>query len=300
MDIRQLKYFLAVAEEGQITAAAKRLNISQPPLSQQLKALETELGVKLLIRNSRNVELTEAGIILRNKSEQILELVTATEKELKDLNKGLEGTLNIGTVGSSAITVLPEKIHDFHEKYPNINFQVWDGSSFRIMELLNNGIIELGFVRTPFNSKLYNSLYIDNSQLKSHTHDTMVTVAKPELYKGIYKDTISLEELRDMPLIIHRRFETVISEACSKFGFKPKIICKNDDIVSSLTWANAGIGIALVPRTSSTLMYNTNLEIREIVQPSIESKSALIWMKNRYLSTAASHFIEYFSKKTNK
>lgn len=295
MDIRQLKYFLAVAEEGQITSAAKRLNISQPPLSQQLKALETELGVKLLIRNSRNVELTEAGIILRNKSEQILELVNATEKELKDLNKGLEGTLNIGTVGSSAITVLPEKIHEFHKKYPNINFQMWDGSSFRIMELLNNGIIEIGFVRAPFNSKLYNYIYIENNQLKNNTHDTMVTVAKTELYDDISKDTISLEELEDKPLIIHRRFENIISEACNKLGFNPKIICKNDDIISSLTWANAGIGIALVPRTSSTLMYNSNLEIKEITNPSIEAKSAIIWMKSRYLSTAASHFIEYFN-----
>lgn len=295
MDIRQLKYFLAVAEEGQITSAAKKLNISQPPLSQQLKALENELGVKLFIRNSRNVELTEAGIILRNKSEQILELVNATEKELKDLNRGLQGTLNIGTVGSSAITILPEKIHKFHKKYPNINFQMWDGSSVRIMELLNNGIIELGFVRAPFNSKLYNSLYIKNSELKNYTHDTMVTVAKAELYDDIYKDTISIKELENKPLIIHRRFENIITEACNKLGFNPKIICKNDDIISSLTWANAGIGIALVPRTSSTLMYNTNLKIKEITNPSIEAKSALIWMKNRYLSTAASHFIEYFS-----
>lgn len=295
MDIRQLKYFLAVAEEGQITSAAKKLNISQPPLSQQLKALENELGVKLFIRNSRNVELTEAGIILRNKSEQILELVNATEKELKDLNRGLQGTLNIGTVGSSAITILPEKIHKFHKKYPNINFQMWDGSSVRIMELLNNGIIELGFVRAPFNSKLYNSLYIKNNELKNYTHDTMVTVAKAELYDDIYKDTISIKELENKPLIIHRRFENIITEACNKLGFNPKIICKNDDIISSLTWANAGIGIALVPRTSSTLMYNTNLKIKEITNPSIEAKSALIWMKNRYLSTAASHFIEYFS-----
>ncbi|MFT8316119.1 MAG: LysR family transcriptional regulator [Clostridium sp.] len=295
MDIRQLKYFLAVAEEGQITSAAKKLNISQPPLSQQLKALENELGVKLFIRNSRNVELTEAGIILRNKSEQILELVNATEKELKDLNRGLQGTLNIGTVGSSAITILPEKIHKFHKKYPNINFQMWDGSSVRIMELLNNGIIELGFVRAPFNSKLYNSLYIKNNELKNYTHDTMVTVAKSELYDDIYKDTISIKELENKPLIIHRRFENIITEACNKLGFNPKIICKNDDIISSLTWANAGIGIALVPRTSSTLMYNTNLKIKEITNPSIEAKSALIWMKNRYLSTAASHFIEYFN-----
>lgn len=295
MDIRQLKYFLAVAEEGQITSAAKKLNISQPPLSQQLKALENELGVKLFIRNSRNVELTEAGIILRNKSEQILELVNATEKELKDLNRGLQGTLNIGTVGSSAITILPEKIHKFHKKYPNINFQMWDGSSVRIMELLNNGIIELGFVRAPFNSKLYNSLYIKNNELKNYTHDTMVTVAKAELYDDIYKDTISIKELENKPLIIHRRFENIITEACNKLGFNPKIICKNDDIISSLTWANAGIGIALVPRTSSTLMYNTNLKIKEITNPSIEAKSALIWMKNRYLSTAASHFIEYFN-----
>jgi Transcriptional regulator len=299
MDIRQIKYFLTVAEEGQITSAAKRLNISQPPLSQQLKSLENELGVDLLIRKSRNVELTEAGMILRDKSEQILELVNAAEKQLKDFHKGLNGTVNIGSVASSAIAILPEKVYRFHTKYPNVNFQLWDGDSFRIMDLLNTGIIELGLVRSPFNSKLlnlYNSIYIRNDTLKEHIHDSMVTVAKSKFYDNISEceNAISLKDLKNKPLIIHRRFETIINKACRKLNFTPNIICKNDDLISSLTWANEGIGIALVPRTSSTLMYNTNLDIREIKDPSMEAKSTLIWMKNRYLSTAASHFIEYF------
>ena len=89
MNIRQLKYFLTIAEEEQITSAAKKLNISQPPLSQQLKLLEDEFGVKLLERGSRKIHLTDAGRLLRNKAEQILELTDATYKELRDFNKGI-------------------------------------------------------------------------------------------------------------------------------------------------------------------------------------------------------------------
>ncbi|KZL91037.1 LysR family transcriptional regulator [Clostridium magnum] len=294
MDIRQLKYFLTVAEEGQITSAAKRLNISQPPLSQQLKLLENELGVQLLIRNSRNVELTEAGIILRNKSEQIIELTKSAIRELTDLNKGFKGTLNIGTVGSCDVKILPKKVYDFRQKYPNIDFQVWRSDSFRIMDLLNNGILDIGFVRAPFNLKLYDSVLIEDKISKHYINDPMVAVAKHEFYKEISEKKISLEELKNSPLIIHRRYENIIIDACTKKGFVPNIVCKNDDIVSSLTWANAGIGIAIVPKTSSDLMYNSDLEIKEITEPAMESKSYLIWIKNRYLSNIARNFIESF------
>ncbi|EHI97711.1 transcriptional regulator, LysR family [Clostridium sp. DL-VIII] len=296
MDIKQLKYFLTIVEEGQITAAAKRLNISQPPLSLQLKLLEEELGVILFKRNSRNLELTEAGLILQHKSEQLISLFTSTINELKDLNEGTKGTLNIGTVGSAGVTILPQKIYEFNKKYPNITFQVWEGGSFRITELLNNGVIDIGFVREPFNTNKYNSLYIQDKNLEKEFNDLFVTIAKPKFYENIEKNTIPLNDLKDKPLIIHRRFHNIIEDACAEKGFVPKIICENDEIMSSLSWAKVGIGIAIVPFTSSNLIPDVNLKIKKIIEPSIESKSALIWISNKYISTIARHFIKSFDK----
>lgn len=294
MDIRQIKYFLAIAEEGQITAAAKKLNISQPPLSQQLKLLESELGVTLFDRNSRNLELTEAGIILKNKSEQILELFKSTVNDLKHLNSGTEGTLNIGTVCSSGMTIIPQNVYKFNKQYKNIDFQIWEGDSFRIMELLNNGVIEVGFVREPFNTNLYNHIILKDN-LGNDIDDYLVAIAKPDFYGSNTSDIIKLEELRDKPIIIYKRYEEIINKACIEKGFIPKIICKNEDTITSIGWAKAGIGISILPFTASNMMSDLNLVVKKIINPTLESRQVLIWNKNKYLSNIATNFINFFN-----
>ncbi|NFA43845.1 LysR family transcriptional regulator [Clostridium botulinum] len=295
MDIRQLRYFLTIAEEGHITAAAKKLNISQPPLSKQLKLLEEELGVTLFNRTSRNLELTDAGILLQNKSSQLLELYKSTINEMKNFNNGIEGTLGIGTVCSSGINVLPQKIKEFCKQYPKIDYEIYEGNSFKIMELLNNGVIDVGFVREPFNLSLYNSFIIKDN-LENNLNDYFVTIAKSKFYNSIESNTILINELKDKPLIINRRYDDVIKNACNKAGFEPHIICKNDDIITSLSWAEAGIGISILPLTASNILPNVNLKIKKIIEPSIQSYLRLIWPKNKPLSNISCNFIEMFDK----
>lgn len=286
MDIKQLKYFLAIAEEEQITGASKKLNKAQPPLSQQLKNLEDELGVKLVERGSRKIKLTEAGQILRNRAEQILELTEATFKELKDFNSGLQGTLSIGTVSSSGATLLPQRISNFNEKYPGINFEIWEGNTYKILEILNSGVIEIGIVRTPFSVENIEALYL--------TPEPMVAVMNSKLYWNEDKNYIYLTELKDRPLIIYRRFEKIILDACKEKDFEPNIFCKNDDARTTLLWADAGMGIGIVPKSAVALIKSSSLKYKEIKEPSLETQIAAIWMKNRYISTAAKHFLENF------
>ncbi|NFI03822.1 LysR family transcriptional regulator [Clostridium botulinum] len=295
MDIRQLRYFLTIAEEGHITAAAKKLNISQPPLSKQLKLLEEELGVILFNRTSRNLELTDAGILLQNKSSQLLELYKSTVNEMKNFNNGIEGTLGIGTVCSSGINILPQKIKEFCKQHPKINYEIYEGNSFKIMELLNNGVIDVGFVREPFNLSLYNSFVIKDN-LKNNLNDYFVVMAKSKFYNSIESNTILINELKDKPLIINRRYDDVIKIACNKAGFEPHIICKNDDIITSLSWAEAGIGISILPLTASNILPNVNLKIKKIIEPSIESYLRLIWTKNKPLSNISRNLIKMFDK----
>lgn len=296
MDIRQLKYFLAIAEEGKVTKAAKRLNMSQPPLSKQLKLLEEELDVILFDRNSRNLELTEAGIILKNKAEQIMQLVDSTKKELKNYNKGIEGTLGIGTVYSSGITILPSKIAEYREKYSNIDFQVWEGNSFRIIELLNNGVIDIGFVREPFNSNKFNSIVIKDN-LGNNLNDHFVTIGNNSIYGSKHKDNINLIELKNIPLILNRRYNEVITIACNKQGFRPKVVIGNDDTMSSLSLAREGIGIAILPLTATSFQKDFNFDIRKIINPCIESRLNLIWPKNKVMSKIVQNFINMFLNK---
>ena len=113
MDIRNLKYFVTIVEEGKISQAAKRLNIAQPPLSQQLKALEYELGVTLFERHTRKLIITEEGKLLYKRAKKILELVEGTKEEMRELSEGTKGTLSIGTIATLGAELLPSRVRDF-------------------------------------------------------------------------------------------------------------------------------------------------------------------------------------------
>lgn len=287
MDIRQLKYFLAIAEEGQITSAARKLQMAQPPLSQQLKLLEEELGVKLVERGPRSIQLTDAGIILRERAQQILKLTDSTAREINDFVKGLRGTLSIGTVSSSAATLLQDRLFEFHKTYSGIKFEIHEGNTYRIIDLLNKGIVEVGIVRTPFNSASLECVYAGS--------EPMIAVMTRDYDWTGGQSSIKIGELKNRPLIIYRRFEQLIRETCLENGFDPDVFCMNDDARTTLLWANAGLGIGIIPQSALGLADNSKLLHKEILSESLYTRVAAVWMKDKYLSTLASKFIESFS-----
>ena len=283
MDIRQLKYFQAIAEEGQISKAAKRLNIAQPPLSQQLKLLESELGVVLVERGPRQIRLTDAGRLLQDRAVQLLELMKATTSELRDLGSGATGSLTIGAVASAGATFLPDRIRNFHQKYPQVTFQFWEGSTARILELLQNGVIEIGIARAIFDPGIFQSV-----SLKS---EPLVAARNPSVCPTWKSDSVAVSELADKPLLIHRSNEAMILDCCRDHGFEPRIFCRGDDMRTLLVWADAGIGVAIVPRSIIGLVPSQGLNYAEIADPSLVIRKAIIWHKNRYLSTIAKNFM---------
>ena len=283
MDIRQLKYFQAIAEEGQISKAAKRLNMAQPPLSLQLKLLETELGVLLVERGPRQIKLTEAGRLLQDRAAQIIELLSATTVELKDLNSGCRGTLAIGAVASAGTTFLPERIRAFHGQFPGITFQFWEGNTARILELLQNGIVEIGIARAIYDPDLYHAYDL--------TAEPMIAAQKTTGLKKPPVSHLQISDLRDKPLLIHRSNESMLSEACRKFGFQPTILCRGDDVRSLLAWADAGIGVAIVLKSAISLVPSSQLTYQEIADPALSIKMAIIWSRKRQQSAVARNFL---------
>lgn len=287
MDIKQLKYFMAIAEEEQITGAARRLHMAQPPLSQQLKLLEEELGVPLFERGSRKVTLTEAGKALYNKADQIIELTNSTYNEIKDLKKGSKGTLSIGTVSTSGSCLFPSRILSFHKSYPNIHFEVFEGNTFRILEILNSGIIEIGIVRTPFNADNCEHIFLEPEKM-------LAVYKKGSFFENYKKDFVNLKDLACMPIIIYRRFEKLILGSFIKNKLDPDIFCKTDDARTAILWAHAGLGIAVVPMSAYKIMNDDDLCFLPINEKNLETRIAAIWMKDRYLSNAAKHFLDFF------
>ncbi len=209
MTLKQLKYFTAVAEERQITAAAKKLHIAQPPLSYQLAALEKELGVRLVKRGPRNVELTDAGELFYRRARQILDMTASAAREAESCGRGMRGVLSIGTVSSSGGVVPNRGMLAFTEDYPEVRFEIHEGNTFAILSMLEKGIVDLGVVRTPFQSERFHCRY---------SAPEPMTAVMPEGRVCGGESGVTLRELAEQPLILYRRFETLIRETFCRRG----------------------------------------------------------------------------------
>jgi DNA-binding transcriptional LysR family regulator len=286
MDIKQLTYFIAIVEEGNITSAANKLHMAQPPLSNQLKLLEDELGTKLLERGARKIKLTDAGEILYKRAKHIVEITNSAAKEVEEFGKGIQGTLKLGTISSSGAALLSDRIINFNRKYPNVKFEIYEGNTYEMIEMINSGIIEVGIVRTPFNTKDFECLFLET--------EPMVAVMSSDYKFKSDNYKIRLGDLKDMPLIIYRRFEKIILGEFQSIGFEPNVFCINDDARTTILWAKAGLGIGIVPYSAIKFELSNNIRYKIIEEDALRTRIAAIWIKKRYLSISAKKFLEFF------
>lgn len=298
MTLKQLSYFLKIAETGNLTKAAQLLHMSQPPLSYQLKSLEEELGVELFIRDARNMRITNEGLYLQDKAMHILSLVDKTAEEIQKLSTHGMININVGTVSSVNHNLLPQLVNGFKTKYPNAVFNIYDGSSFRIMELLNNSVIDIGILREPFpkDTYSYRKIKLDRS-IQEEKDDYFVIAGVPELFPPAFSDSdsIPLAEITACPLILHRRFEDLFLTKCQEIHSRPRnIICRNDNIMSTIDWISGGLGLGIMPYTSSLLITDSRIQIKKITAPSFYSNLYLIWNQGRKLPHFLQEFMDLF------
>jgi DNA-binding transcriptional LysR family regulator len=287
MDIRQLRYFLTVAEEGQFTKASQKLNMAQPPLSQQIHQLEEELGVKLFIRG-RYLELTQAGQILLSRTQQILHLTSVTANELEDYRTGSQGTIAIGTVSSCSSYYLPRQMLRFHQLYPGVRFILREGNAYRVKDLVEKGIVDVGIVRTPFDLEAFNYLY----QPAQGAPEPMSAVFSDHWQKYLGPGPLKLAALEKLPLIIQRRYQSLIVEACESAGFKPDILCQSDDLRTSISCAEFGLGIAITPQPPPNLLQLEGLLCRQLAAEELQTRTAVIWPKDSYQPQVVVNFLK--------
>ena len=299
MEIKQLKYFIAIVEESSFSAAARKLHMTQPPLSQQLKSLEEELGVSLIERTTKKILPTKAGDLLYKRAKEILNLIDITSDEVKELRDGISGTLAIGTLTSLASELLPEKIKTFKQQYPKVNFQIHEGDPNRIMELLDKRIIELGITRLPVDTSVFDLINLPEEPMVAAMNDNW-NFATGFPY-------INFSSLEDKPLLLLRRLKgtsvynhelyttELVKDNFRSLGLTSNIVSESDDIATLLNWAYHGIGIAIVPKSARNILPNSTLHYKEIINPGIKTRPAgIIWKKNSYLSTASKKFLENF------
>ena len=264
MELRQLEYFREIASTGSINEAARHLNMSQPPLSYQIRQLENELNVKLFDRTSKGVTLTEAGKLLYDRSGNLLEYARSTELEVSKTGK--KRILRIGLTPTTVDTIMPY-ISQFSKKNPDVNFEVHDGITYSLYQYLLDGIIDISVARTP--------LRLDEVSYMELFSEPMISVSSPENTAS----SLKLADLLHRPLILYRRYEELIMNTFHAQNMNPDIFCVCDDPRGAMLWAKENLATAIFPQSMASLC--DGLCIQELDEPDLVTKILLIWAKGK-------------------
>lgn len=288
MELRVLQYFLAVAREQNISSAAESLHLSQPTLSTQLKALEEELGKQLLIRGtkgSRKVLLTEEGMLLRKRAEEILELVRMTEREISLSNEVIAGDVYIGTGESDMIRIFARAAKSIQEKYPDIHFHILSGNSAFVKEHLDRGLIDFGVVYSPVDTTVYSSI-------KVPIRDTWGVLMRKDSPLA-QKDMIQPQDLWDKPLILSAQ-KTDAWPMSSWFGqdiTRLNIVATYNLVFNASLLVEEGLGYAVCFDKLINVSGDSKLCFRPL-SPKMEAEASIIWKRYQLLSKAAQKFMD--------
>ena len=239
MEIRVLRYFLETAREGNMTRAAERLFISQPTMSKQLKELENELGAKLFIRSNYSIRLTEAGLLLRDRAEDILSLVAKTEAEFKSLEETNSGDIFVGAPESEAMSLFAEAVHTLQKNYPRIRCNIYSGNLSDVCERLDKGLLDFAIVMSYVDLSKYNYLELPMK-------DTWgILMRKDDPLTG--KSSFAASDLDKLPLICSRQW--IDQESPRWLGAAAKdmnIVATYNLVFNGSVMVRAGMGYAVV------------------------------------------------------
>ena len=287
MEFRLLEYFLAVAREQNITAAAESLHISQPALSTQLKALETELGKQLLIRGvkgSRKVILTEEGMILRKRAEEMISLMRRTEEEITGSNETIAGNVFIGTGETETVRLFAQVAKKLQQKYPDIRYHISSGNAEHVLEYLDKGLIDFGLLFTEIDPQKYEAVPVP-------IKDTWGVLMRKDSPLA-EKETICPEDLWDKPLIFpHQRGDnTYLSHWLQREETELHIVATYNLIFNASLLVDEGLGYALCyDKLINT--HGSNLCFRPF-SPRLEARGFIVWKKYQVFSKAANLFLQ--------
>lgn len=286
MDLRSLKYFTVVAQELNITRAAEKLNMSQPPLSNQLKALEEELGVTLLIRGKRHLQLTEAGNLLLRRANQILELADKTRQELTDLKDGLSGTISIGIVEGRAPFLVSRWISGFREEFPRTQYSLWNGSSDDVLDRLYRGLVDIAVIAAPYDTE-----HLEGFQVGREPWVAIIPAGHP--LAKVEGKQISLSSLAGEPLIVPSRKSRVdaIRKWFREIGEEPNIICEMSNYLDAVALSERGVGISIFPQTTYTP--NALLVTKVITDSERQVEYVLVHSKQLLPSPLINEFLNF-------
>lgn len=287
MELRVLHYFLAIAREQSIVRAAESLHLSQPTLSTQIKALEEELGKQLLIRGtkgSRKITLTEEGMILRKRAEEILNLVQKTEKEITLSDEVVMGDVYIGTGETDAVRLIAKAARSLYETYPGIHYHIASGNASFVLEQLEKGLIDFGIIFGAVDQTKYSSIEIP------YKDSWGVLMRKDSPLAG--KTSITAEDLWDKPLILsqQKNGSKELAEWFRRDLSELEIVATYNLLFNASLMVEEGLGYAIGFDKIINTSGNSKLCFCPL-SPKWEDSMSIVWKKYQIFSKACEKFI---------
>ncbi|MEC0236381.1 LysR family transcriptional regulator [Paenibacillus kribbensis] len=294
MEFRVLRYFLTVAREGSMTGAANFLHVTQPTLSRQLKELEQELGKKLFIRSSHSIILTDEGMLLRKRAEEIVDMIDKLEAEFSSMEETISGDVYIGGGETDAMKQIARVVKDLQLSYPNIRYHLYSGNEDDVTERLDKGLLDFGILIQPADVSKYNYINIP-------AKDVWGVVMRKDSPLA-FKDTIQTTDLINVPLICSRQ---AMKQTFSKNEFadwfgedfdKLNVVTTYNLAYNAAIMVEEGIGYALTLDKIVNTSSDSNLCFKPL-EPRLESGLNIVWKKHQVFSAAADLFLKEIQAK---
>jgi DNA-binding transcriptional LysR family regulator len=286
LDVQALRYFVEVARQRGFTRASETLHVTQPAISKSVRALEEELGTPLLLRERRQVKLTEAGRIVLERAQGVLDSLRVIEEEVVELAALRRGRLRIGMPPIVGVAFFPPLLAEFHQAHPGITLELREEGSHHLEALVLNRELDVGAIVLPTDEKAFGTMPFVRDELRAVLHPTHPLARRREL---------ALRELEATPFVLYRpefALHGHIIEACRRSGFKPAVVSESShwDFIVAMVAAN--IGVALLPQTICRKLDPAQVRSIPLTKPVIPWNAALIWRRDRHLPPATRAFIE--------
>jgi len=286
VDVRVLKYFLAVAREGNITKAAEAVNITQPTLSRQLMDLENELGVELLIRGKRKVTLTSSGILFQQRALEIVALLEKTQRDIAEHNEMVAGVVAIGCVETSASLLLPDALEAFSSLHPMVRYEIYSGNGDDIRDKIDCGLLDIGILVEPVEIAKYEFIplcFQDTWGVLMRKDDPLAK-----------RESVRTQDIVGLPFFMsHRRIVTEEIESWfGKMAKKLNILGYHNLITNTMLLIERGLCYSITVQGANSIRPNKNLRFVPL-SPARKAGHVMAWKKNRVFGQATSMFLEY-------
>lgn len=290
MELRTLKYFLTVAKEENITSAAEILHMTQPTLSRQIMDLEKELGKPLFTRTNRKTILTEDGLHLRKRAEEIISLVERTTSEFQSTDETIYGEIHIGAGETDAMRLIATTIKHIQQQHPMIKYRLYSGHTDDVVERLEHGLLDFGLLFEPVNKEKYNYIPVPVS-------DTLGILMRKDSPFAVL-DAITRNELTQMPLLSSARLsflQSILSEWLGTDLERLNLVASYNLIYNASLMVETGIGNAICIDKLINTTGESNLCFRPL-KPHVSLKMVLVWKKHPFFSKACELFLSEVQK----